>query len=93
MAVNKRNLAMLRGETIPMFEYCLLNLTVVFPVHRDRDADNLIIMFKPGLDALVRAGVLSGDDVSRLQFGDVTVEVDKARAPLTIVKLTERSER
>ena len=93
MAINKRNLALLAGEPIPMFAYARLDLTVVYTVQRDRDADNIIAMFKPGLDALVRAEVLSGDDVKRLQFGDVNVEVDKVRGPLTIIKLMERSER
>ncbi len=89
LAISKRNLALLNEETIPVFQNALLELTFVFSVMRTRDADNLISRFKPGLDALVRAEVLAGDDVKRLSIGPVIVKVDKERAPLTIVRLIE----
>ena len=89
LAISKRNLALLNEETIPVFQNARLELTFVFSVMRTRDADNLISRFKPGLDALVRAEVLAGDDVKRLDIGPVIVKVDKTRAPLTIVRLIE----
>ncbi len=89
LAVSKRNLALLNFETLPVFKHARLELTFIFPVGRVRDGDNLISRFKPGLDALVRAEVLVGDDVKRLSIETPVVEIDKARAPLTIVRLTE----
>ncbi len=89
LAIDKRNRALLAKEELPVFNQARLELTFVFPVLRTRDGDNLISRFKPGLDALVKAGVLQGDDVSRVRVMPPVVEVDKARAPLTIVRLTE----
>ena len=66
-----------------------IHLTVVYGQNRTRDRDNIIAMFKPGLDALVLAGILQADDSDHLEYGDVTVEVDKARAPLTIITIEE----
>jgi Holliday junction resolvase RusA-like endonuclease len=66
-----------------------LNLTFVFPQGRRRDKDNLVAMFKPGLDALVKVGLLEDDDSKHLTIGGVKVEVDKERAPLTIIELEE----
>ncbi|MBA7681021.1 hypothetical protein ES703_89349 [subsurface metagenome] len=78
----------LGGDFIPI-QVARLDLTVVFSEKRIRDRDNLIARFKPGLDALVRAGLIAGDDSERLHWGDVTIEVDKDRAPLTIIELKE----
>jgi len=66
-----------------------LNLTFVYPQRRQRDRDNLVAMFKPGLDALVKAGLLVGDDTEHLDIAGVSVKVNKERAPLTIVELEE----
>ena len=88
-ATDKRNRALLACEILPVFRQARLELTFVYPERRVRDADNLIAMFKPGLDALVQADVLRGDDVKRLTIGAVQVEVDKVRAPLTIIRLVE----
>lgn len=71
--------------------YCKarVSLTFVFPRGRRRDKDNLVAMFKPGLDALVKVGLLTDDDSKHLTIGEVKVEVDKERAPLTIIELEE----
>jgi len=89
MAIDKRNRALAGKEPLPVFGQARLELTFVFPEGRIRDADNLIARFKPGLDALVRAEVLTGDDLGRLIIGPVTVIVDKEMAPLTIIRLVE----
>jgi len=68
-----------------------LELTFVFPQQRKRDRDNLIAMFKPGLDAMVQAGLLEDDDSRHLEIGAVRVEVDRERAPLTIIELAEKN--
>lgn len=68
-----------------------LNLTFVFRQERRRDKDNLVAMFKPGLDALVKVGLLTDDDSEHLTIGEVKVEVDKERAPLIIIELEEET--
>jgi Holliday junction resolvase RusA-like endonuclease len=74
---------------IDPYKKARLNLTFVFPQGRRRDKDNLVSMFKPGLDALVKIGLLRDDDSEHLTIGEVKVEVDKERAPLTIIELEE----
>lgn len=66
-----------------------LNLTFIFAQGGRRDKDNLVGMFKPGLDALVKVRLIEDDDAKHLELGEVKVEVDKRRAPLTIVELEE----
>ena len=66
-----------------------LNLTCIFTRHRIRDADNLIARFKPGLDALVTAGFILGDDMKHLHIGSIVGETDSARAPKTIIELID----
>ncbi|MBA7645897.1 hypothetical protein ES703_53657 [subsurface metagenome] len=66
-----------------------LNLTVVFAEERLRDQDNLLARFKPGLDAVVDAGLILGDDVEHLEIGRVEAVVDLKPAPLTIIELEE----
>jgi len=70
------------------FEKARLDLAFVFKDNRRRDEDNLRARFKPGQDALVLAGLIPDDNYWHLVMGDITIEVDKVRAPLTIIKLT-----
>jgi hypothetical protein len=80
------------GQVRRPYPKARLNLTFVFSQERKRDRDNLISMFKPGLDAIVQAGLLEDDDSRHLEIGEVKVEVDKERAPLTIIELQEEAE-
>lgn len=73
----------------PPFQKPRLDLTFVFPKYRRRDEDNLRARFKPGLDAIVQAGLIEGDSMENLVMGTIKVEVDRDRAPLTIIKLEE----
>lgn len=73
----------------PPFQKPQLDLTFIFPSYRKRDEDNLRARFKPGQDAIVQAGLIEGDSVEDLVMGKVSIEVDKARAPLTIIDLRE----
>lgn len=73
----------------PPFQNPRLDLTFVFPQRRKRDEDNLRARFKPGLDAIVQAGLLEGDSMEKVVLGKITVEVDPERAPLTIIELKE----
>ena len=71
------------------FAKARLNLTFVFPDKRRRDRDNILSSFKPGQDALVLAGWIKDDNSECLTLGEVRIEVDKARAPRTQIKLVE----
>jgi len=78
----------LRDQFIPI-KVARLDLTVVYAQERVRDRDNIISMFKPGLDAVVRAGLIVSDDSKHLHWGNVNIEVDRGRAPLTIIELND----
>lgn len=82
-AVDARNKAIM-VEPFPKAE---LELICIFPEKRDRDADNLLAMFKPGLDALKMARLIVDDNTDHLTVGAITVQVDKVRAPATIIQL------
>ena len=86
--VGARNKASLRGMEFPFIK-ARLNLTFIFLEQRRRDRDNLIARFKPGLDAIVDAGLLLDDDAEHLEIGKVDILVDPERAPLTIIELEE----
>ena len=64
-----------------------LDLTFVFAEHRRRDRDNCLASFKPGIDAIVDAGLLLDDDSEHLQIGKVDILVDPERVPLTIIDI------
>ncbi len=73
----------------PPFRRPRLDLTFVFREYRERDEDNLRAQFKPGQDAIVRAGLIEGDSAEQIILGKISIEVDKERAPLTIIELQE----
>jgi len=89
--VEARNRAALYGYPKP-FNKARLDLTFVFPLRRRRDRDNLQARFKPGQDAIVAAGLVRDDDVEHLIIGNVNIEVDPKRAPLTIIELKEEGD-
>lgn len=69
------------------FDKARLNLTFVFSVARRRDRDNLLARFKPGLDAIVDAGLIVDDDAEHLEIGKVDILVNPERAPLTLINI------
>lgn len=73
----------------PPFRRPRLDLTFVFSEYRERDEDNLRAQFKPGQDAIVHAGLIEGDSPKHIVLGKISIEVDKDRAPLTIIRLEE----
>ena len=85
--VNVRNLLSQKAFRKPR-----LDLTFVFPRPNVRDEDNMRARFKPGQDAIVLAGLIEDDNPGHLIIGDLHMEVDKARAPLTIIELEESDE-
>jgi len=84
--IDVRNKLVAIGEWQP-FQRVRIDLTFVYPVHRRRDRDNLIAMFKPGLDALIAAGLVADDDVEHVSIGEVNADVSRMAAPLTIIEL------
>lgn len=68
----------------------VVDVELVYAYHRRRDGDNFSIMWsKPVLDALVRLGFLKDDSVEHVTVLSPKITVDRARAPRTIVTLTE----
>lgn len=91
-ALNQLNLedaTRLAGKERIALKRALLDLTFVFKENRRRDRDNLIAMFKAGLDAIRQLGLIEDDSSEHLLIGSVSVEVDAARAPLTIIEIKE----
>jgi Holliday junction resolvase RusA-like endonuclease len=62
-------------------------LTFIFQEIRRRDRDNLLASFKPGVDAIVDAGLVLDDDSEHLQIGIVEPIVNRDRAPLVIIDI------
>lgn len=88
--VDAWNQEMIRdGQWVP-FSRPRLDLTFVFPQKRVRDEDNMRSRFKPGQDALVAAHLIIDDNAARLIMGNINIEVDPNRAPLTIIELEEQ---
>ena len=83
--IDRRN----RAKRWVPFRRPVMNLTFIFDKDRRRDEDNMRARFKPGLDGMVDAGLLLDDNPGRLITGSLTMLVDKDRAPLTIIELTE----
>lgn len=79
------------ADFVPM-DKAEMSLTFVVAEKRIHDADNFIARFKPGQDALVTMGLLAQDDINHLTVTGIKFEVDKTRAPMTIIKLIDRSE-
>lgn len=88
--VDARNRGYLRGLRFPFIK-AKLSLTFVFAQERRRDIDNLTSMAKPAIDAVVDSGLILDDDSTHLEIGKISAEVDKDRAPLTIIYLEEKS--
>ena len=87
--VDARNREEFGGMPLPLFTKARLNLTFVFAEQRRRDRDNCQASFKPGLDAIVDAGLLKDDAAEYLEIGKVDILVDPQRAPLTIIDIEE----
>jgi len=87
-AIDARN----RSDDYTPFEVARIDIELVYPVKRIRDVDNAIASFVSGQNSLVRAGILKGDDHNHLHWGNVMLTVDKDRAPLTIITLTEETQ-
>ena len=61
----------------------------VFKEQRRRDLDNWIGRLKGYWDGIVKAGIIEDDNIDIVTSINVKFEVDKSRAPLTIITLSE----
>lgn len=90
-ATDARNVAY-KGRTASdcwqPLEHAELEIEIIFAEERIRDEDNHRARFKPGLDALVRAGIIRYDDMAHLKTR-IICSVDPQRAPLTVIRVRE----
>jgi len=57
------------------------------PPRRRRDLDNLIASFKPGLDALVRCGILVDDSIGHVEVSHTATQPFDGKTPSTTVEV------
>ena len=86
-AIDARN----RSDDFTPYEVARIDIELIFPMERTRDADNAVASLKSGLDGIVRAGIIKGDDHKHLHWGHVNITVDRERAPMTVITLTEEA--
>jgi len=77
-----------RGKNFP-FVKAELEITLIFSSIRRRDMDNALASFKPGVDAMVGAGLIVDDNAAHLKVSNVVLVVDPTRSPMTIIELRE----
>ena len=65
------------------------SVTYVFKETRRRDLDNWIGRLKGYWDGIVKAGIIEDDNIDIITSINVKFEIDKSRAPLTIITLSE----
>jgi Holliday junction resolvase RusA-like endonuclease len=68
---------------VPPTTRARLTVTLVFPVHRRRDTDNLYSRVKGVVDGLVRGGWIVDDDIAHLELR-VRAEVARGRKSTVI---------
>jgi hypothetical protein len=90
--VDARNRGYQQGLSFPLIK-ARLTLTFVFPEERRRDQDNLLASFRDGVNAIVDSGLIVDDGSEYLEIGEINIEVDPARAPMTIIELTEAGDK
>ncbi|KKM98735.1 hypothetical protein LCGC14_1154810 [marine sediment metagenome] len=78
----------------PGYEKAELSITLVVRDSRYyRDPDNMIASLKPAIDGCVDAGIIKDDSDKHLLYKmPILYEIDKERAPLTILEFEELSE-
>ena len=69
--------------------YAELSLLFVVKEERIRDVDNWIARFKSGQDSLADAGIIQADDRKHLTIKEVDFEVNKDKAPMTVITIRE----
>tara|TARA_R110002012_G_scaffold270143_1_gene454516 strand:+ start:25 stop:432 length:408 start_codon:yes stop_codon:yes gene_type:complete len=77
-----------RPPTLPL-KKVNADVTFIFKEQRRRDLDNWIGRLKGYWDGIVKAGIIEDDNIDIVTSISVKFEVDKSRAPLTIITLRE----
>lgn len=67
--------------------YALVHYHIICDCERERDDDNWLARCKPMTDALVKAGLIKKDSHKYCKLS-ISFEIDKARAPRTIITVT-----
>ena len=67
--------------------YAHVHYHVIIAQERPRDVDNWLARAKPMTDGLVRAGLIKADDHKHCRLS-ISFEVDKSRAPRTIITVS-----
>jgi Holliday junction resolvase RusA-like endonuclease len=67
----------------------IAEVTFVFKQQRRRDLDNWSGRLKGYWDGIVQAGIVADDNSEIITSLSVKFEIDKARAPLTIITISE----
>ena len=85
----KQAIALESKRLEPVKGKVLITITFITAQKRRRDGDNWLASMKPLIDTLVRTGFLTDDDSSSVSYAPVVFEVDKSRAPRTILTIEE----
>lgn len=82
----KSSLSQDETDSLPLSD-AVIDLVFTVKENRIRDIDNWLARTKPGVDALVDAGIIAKDDHEHLRYGKVLFEVDALKSPLTVITL------
>ncbi len=69
----------------------VVNVTFIVAQKRTRDRDNAMASLKSAIDGLEAAGIFFND--SLVKWGSIEWEVDKSRAPMTIIEVKDETSR
>ena len=81
-----------KGRTNIPLKKVSAEVLFVFKEQRRRDLDNWIGRLKGYWDGIVKARIIEDDNIDIITSINVKFEVDKERAPLTIITLSEVSD-
>ncbi len=84
----KSSLSKDETDNLPL-DQAVIDLAFTVKENRIRDLDNWLARMKPGIDALVDAGIIAKDDHEHLRYGKIFFEVDSVKSPLTVITLME----
>jgi len=85
----KQAIALESKRLDPVKGKVLITITFITAQKRRRDGDNWLASMKPLIDTLVKTDFLPDDDSSSVSYAPVIFEVDKSRAPRTILTIEE----
>ena len=85
-----KQVAALQGKQLrPISGPATVTVTFIVAQNRRRDGDNWLASMKPVMDVLVQTGLFTDDDSRHISYAPVRFEVDKHRAPMTVLEISE----